>query len=234
MSMRRTTLLCHEYGDAALLVDLLEGGYEDRWAAAQRIGQALRDSPPPGFVDVVASFQNVFVCFDPLITDHADVRAAVEELAGHAADPPPSRRFDVPVVYGGEAGPDLDDVAAVCGQAADDIVSAHSGADWVVRFLASPAGAPMLDGPRLPVSIPRLATPRPRLLPGSVGVSGFQSIVYNGPSPGGWRIIGRSPAKLFDARQPPHVACRPGDRFRFVPIAAEDWTDWSRPLEEAP
>jgi allophanate hydrolase subunit 1 len=89
----------------------------------------------------------------------------------------------------------------------------------------------MLDGPRLARSIPRLASPRARLGAGSVGVSGFQSIIYNAPSPGGWRIIGRTPAVLFDLDRPPHVAYRPGDRLRFVPIASDDWESWRRPLE---
>jgi KipI family sensor histidine kinase inhibitor len=226
-------VVCHEYGDAALLVDLVADSYDDRWAAAQGIGQALRASPPTGLVDVVASYQNVFVAFDPLVTDHAAIVAVVEDLAGHPAEPAESRRFLVPVAYGGEAGPDLADVAELCGWSTDDVVAAHAGEDWVVRFVGSPVGAPMMDGPRLPLSIPRLATPRTRLVPGSVGVSGFQSIVYNAPSPGGWRVIGLTPARLFDLDRPPHVAYRSGDRFRFVPIDADDWDSWRRPLEVA-
>lgn len=234
MSTSRPPLLCQEYGDAALLVEVLAEGYELRWASAQQIGRVLRSATPVGLVDVVAGFQTVFVSFDPLLTDHPTVQAIVEEAAGRPLEQAESRRFRVPVVYGGEAGPDLDHVAGVCELSARDLVAAHSGDDWVVRLVGSPAGAPMMDGPRLPRSIPRLSSPRTRLHPGSVGVSGLQSMVYNAASPGGWRIIGRTPARLFDAQRPPHVAYRPGDRIRFVPIGAHEWDDWRRPLEEAP
>jgi KipI family sensor histidine kinase inhibitor len=191
-------LHCREYGDAGLLVDVLADDYERRWASTQSIGEALRGAPPAGVLDVVASFENVFVGFDPLLTDHAAIRVAVEALLDHPAERAVARRFVVPVVYGGEAGPDLESVATTMDLTAGEVVARHVSEDWVVRFVGSPVGAPMLDGPRMPRSVPRLAEPRVRVPPGSVAVSGFQSMIYNAPSPGGWRLIGRSPAVLFD------------------------------------
>jgi KipI family sensor histidine kinase inhibitor len=226
-------VVSHDYGDAGILVDLVADDYEQRWAAAQAVGQALRENPPPGFLDVVASYENVFVGFDPLVTDHAAIRAVVEEMLEHPGQRPAPRRFVVPVVYGGEHGPCLDDVAELVGLTPDEVVELHSSDEWVVRFVGSPVGAPMMDGPRLPRSVPRLATPSARMAPGSVAVSGFQSMVYNAPSPGGWRVVGRTPALMFDLATPPHVVYRPGDRFRFRAIDASAWDDWVRPLEEA-
>lgn len=225
-------VVCHEYGDAGILVDLTAEGYEERWAHAQLLGAALRHDPPPGFVDVVASYQNVFVSFDPLVTDHEAIREAVDRALHHLGERPEPRRFEVPVLYGGDAGPDLPDVADLCGLTGQQVVDLHTSEDWVVRFVGSPVGAPMMDGPRLPASIPRLARPRARLTPGSVAVSGHQSMVYNAPSPGGWRVIGLTPALLFDLDRPPHVAYRPGDRIRFVPIDADAWDDHRGPLRE--
>jgi KipI family sensor histidine kinase inhibitor len=220
----------HEYGDAGLLVDVLDDDYRTRWAATQAIGGALRESPPAGLVDVVASYQNVFVSFDPLVTDHAAIRTAVEALSRTEQGLAAARRFVVPVVYGGAFGPDLEAVAAVVGLSAEEVVARHTGQDWTVRFVGSPVGAPMLDGPRMPSSIPRLTEPRARVEAGSVAVSGFQSMVYNAPSPGGWQLIGRTPAALFDLAHPPHVPYRAGDLIRFTPISPGDWDHWRRPL----
>jgi len=231
MSRGSLQIACHLYGDAGLLVDLVAEEYEVRWSAAQAIGEALRSAPPAGFVDVVASYQNVFVSFDPLVTDHAAIQTVVEDVLNHGSERPKPRVFEIPVLYGGEAGVCLHDVARLCGLTPDEVIEVHAGGEWVVRFVGSPVGAPMMDGPRLPTSIPRLATPRARMEPGSVAVSGFQSIIYNAPSPGGWRVIGLSPAKLFDLAHPPHVAYRPGDRFRFRPISVDEWDDRRRPVQ---
>jgi allophanate hydrolase subunit 1 len=77
----------------------------------------------------------------------------------------------------------------------------------------------------LPAEVPRMRSPRTRIPPGSVAVSGRQSMIYPVPSPGGWRLLGRTPVTLFDLADPDLVTYRPGDRVRFVPIEADDWDD---------
>ena len=232
MSSSLARAISHVYGDSGLLVDLVADEYEARWLAAHMLSTVLRLNPPSGLVDVVASFQAVFVSFDPLVTDHDHVRAAVEQALDQESERPASRRFEVPVVYGGESGPCLEAVAYLCDLSPAEVLELHSAEDWVVRVVGSPAGAPLMDGPRFPRSIPRLVTPRARMEPGSVAVSGFQSIIYNAPSPGGWQVLGRSPAVLFDLTEPPHVPYRPGDRIRFRPISREAWDEWCRPLRQ--
>jgi KipI family sensor histidine kinase inhibitor len=224
----------HEYGDAGLLLDFAGGDYEARWLAAQSLGAALRAVRPTGFTDVVASFQSVFVSFDPLATDHVSMRSAMAQLLGQEPEPYVARRLTIPVVYGGEMGPDLDEVSRELGTDAESVVRLHVSADWVVRFVASPVGAPLMDGPRLPASVARSSEPRSRVEPGSVGVSGFQSIIYPAPSPGGWRLIGRTPATLFDLDRPPHVPYRPGDLVRFRRIEAAEWDGFRGPPAAQP
>jgi KipI family sensor histidine kinase inhibitor len=213
----------HEYGDAGLLLDFAAEDSEARWTAAQTLGAALREVRPPGFTDVVASFRTVFVSFDPLVTDHAALRSAVTDLLGREPEPRVVRRFAIPVVYGGAAGPDLEDLARELRTDAESVVRLHLTGDWVVRLVASPVGAPLMDGPRLSASIPRRTEPRAQVPPGSVGLSGFQSIIYPAASPGGWRLIGRTPATLFDLDHPPHVPYRPGDVVRFRRIEMAEW-----------
>jgi KipI family sensor histidine kinase inhibitor len=232
MTAPATRIEAHEYGDSGVLFDVVAPDYEERWLLTQAIGSGLRDEPPPGFIDVVASFQNVFVAFDPRITTHVAITAAVGRLAEVTPPRVPPRTFEVAVLYGEDAGPDLATVAKESGLTAAQVVEAHSAARWTVRFVGSPIGAPLLDGSQLPVSIPRLATPRQRVEPGSVGLSGRQCVIYNAASPGGWQLVGRTPNIMFDITTPPHVRYRPGDQFRFRPITAAEWEAWRVPPQE--
>ena len=219
-----------EYGDAALLVAVTTGSDDERWTAAQDLGRRLRDAHLPGLVDLVASYRDVVVFYDPLVTDATALSSAVRRLPGRPARSVPGHTFEIPVVYGGEHGPDLDAVAAELGMEPAAVVPVHSSADWVVRFRASPVGAPMMEGPRLPHRVRRLDAPRPRVPVGSVAISGYQSTIYPAPSPGGWRIIGRTPVQLFRVDHVSPVAHEPGDTFRFRPVRATEWTQWGGPL----
>jgi KipI family sensor histidine kinase inhibitor len=216
----------HVYGDAAVLVDVLGGDYESRWSLARALGAAVGATPHHGIVDAVASYQHVFVSFDPLITDHESVCALLSDLAARPYEPLAPRRLIVPVVYGADFGPDLANVARLLGTTEEAVIETHLSAGWTVRFVGSPLGAPLMDGPRLPGSVPRLTEPRTRVEPGSLALSGFQSIIYNAPSPGGWQVIGRTPSKLFDLSHSPHVPYRAGDSIRFRRIEPDEWDDW--------
>ncbi len=218
--MQSPTLDAVEYGDAGLL--LRPVGAASPWEWCRALAETARTDPPAGLVDVVAGFETVYLAFDPLITDHAAVLAWAETALTDRRPPEP-RRFEIPVVYGGPAGPDLDEVAAALGLAAAEVIALHTGADWTVRVIGSPLGAPLLVGPPLPADVPRLDSPRTLVVPGSVGLSGQQCIVYNGASPGGWRLIGRTPVRLFDTGLPSYVPYRPGDRLRFRAVPAEEW-----------
>lgn len=214
-------LTVHDYGDAALLVDVAGDDVEKDWARAQALGVALRRHP--GVTDVVATYHQVFVAYDPLTGDGSDIRSAVDELDKVRSPDHTPRRVVVPVVYGGRWGPDLDDVAALMGIGAQEVIDVHSGADWVIRFVGSPVGAPFLEGPRMPASVPRLAEPRTRVETGSVALSGCQSMIYNAPSPGGWQVIGRTPFHPFVLDRDPPLPYRAGDLIRFRPITEHDW-----------
>ncbi len=214
----------HDYGDAGLLVEP-EGDAEDQWATAQRLARSLVAAPPHGFVDVVASFRHAFVMFDPLVTDHAAVADAVHDRLAHLVEPRPARSFTIPVCYGGEHGPDLDDVARILELDPQQVVELHTAHPFLLRFVGSPVAAPFVEIPELPRDIARVASPRVRITPGSVGLSGRQSMIYPVPSPGGWRLIGRTPLRLFDLADPDVVPYRTGDRLRFVAIGADAWDE---------
>ncbi|MHA6310606.1 5-oxoprolinase subunit PxpB [Pantoea sp. S-LA4] len=130
---------------------------------------------------------------------------------------PASRQVDIPVIYGGEAGPDLAVVAEQASLSVSQVVELHSSSEYVVYFIGFQPGFPYLGGldPRL--HTPRRAEPRVSVPAGSVGIGGSQTGVYPLASPGGWQLIGQTPIALFDPLQQPPTLLRPGDTVRFVP-----------------
>lgn len=209
-----------ECGDSGLLVTFAGAEAADRREAARRLADHLEDVAPAGLVDVLASFDTVFVAFDPVRTDHAGMTGLVEaglRSPGRARTP---REVELEVAFGGEAGPDLDAVAEALGMTAADVVALVCEQPWTVRVLGSPLGAPLMDRADLPGRIPpvpRLTTPRTRLPANSLGLSGHQSIVYPFVSPGGWRLVGRVVDPVVVVGEEPRLAAGVLDRVRFRP-----------------
>ncbi|QDY41342.1 5-oxoprolinase subunit PxpB [Candidatus Pantoea soli] len=127
------------------------------------------------------------------------------------------RRVEIPVVYGGSAGPDLQVVAERAGLRAQQVVELHSSVDYVVYFIGFQPGFPYLGGLDERLHTPRRAEPRVSVPRGSVGIGGSQTGIYPLAAPGGWQLIGHTPLSLFDPHQQPPVLLRPGDTVRFVP-----------------
>ncbi|MDY4350317.1 5-oxoprolinase subunit PxpB [Pectobacterium brasiliense] len=127
------------------------------------------------------------------------------------------RDIDIPVVYGGEAGPDLADVAAHSGLSVSQVVEAHAAAQYVVYFLGFQPGFAYLGGLNEKLHMPRRAEPRLRVPAGSVGIGGAQTGIYPLATPGGWQLIGRTSLKLFTPQTMPPTLLRPGDNVRFLP-----------------
>lgn len=130
---------------------------------------------------------------------------------------PESRLVEIPVIYGGEYGPDLAVVAEHAALTPGQVVELHSSSDYVVFFIGFQPGFPYLGGLDQRLHTPRRAEPRVAVPAGSVGIGGSQTGVYPLASPGGWQLIGQTHTALFDPLQQPPTLLRPGDRVRFVP-----------------
>lgn len=212
-------------GDSAVVFSL--GNEADRTVSRQvrAIASRLRCNPPAGVGEVLAAFGNVALFFEPGLTPPpAEALAAVvaEAAAGPAAAARP-RVVEIPVLYGGEAGPDLPEVAAAAGLTPAAAVELHAGAEYFVRAIGFAPGFPYLGGLPPTLARPRRSTPRVRVPAGSVGIGGAQTGIYPHASPGGWNLIGRSPWRLFDPRETPPARLEVGDEVRFQPVAASDF-----------
>lgn len=189
--------------------------------------QRLRRRPPDGVLDLVPSLTSLLVVLDPTVVDPAaierGVRAALDEARGaptHASPSHPQRRWSLPLCTESEHAPDLRAVAAICGVSADAVVAALLAADHRVALLGNQPGLPYLTGLDSAIAPARLPHPRAAVAPGAVGVAIGMTCIYPRGGPGGWHIVGRTPARLLDARLEPPVLLAPGDAVRFTPVDA--------------
>ena len=209
-------------GESAVLVTL--GDVIDPALAARARAIAVAVEGEGSFGRPVSAYASVLVPFDPVAWSVAEatVRVAglVEAVRGESTERRAGRLVEVPVRYGGADGPDLEDVARIHGLRPRDVVEIHAGTEYEAFFLGFAPGFAYL-GP-LPASIvtPRLDVPRLRVPPGSVAIAGGQTAIYPTQTPGGWRLIGRTELRPWDVSRDPPALILPGDRVRFVPVAA--------------
>ena len=215
------------FGDAAVLVELGGPvGLETAWRV-QRVARAIEVAVAgqPGWGIAVPAATSVLVAVDPI---EPGVEAAVERLEAivAAAGPepalatePPTRRIEIPVRYGGPAGPDLAAVAERLGLAASAVIDLHASTTYHVLFLGFGPGFAYLGVVPPALVVPRRDEPRVRVPAGSVGLAGELTAVYPIESPGGWQLIGRTETVLWDPRRAEPAALAPGDAVRFVPGA---------------
>jgi KipI family sensor histidine kinase inhibitor len=223
-------------GDSAVRVTAIGGDAEHRWRAVHHLADVLVDANVPGLYGVVPTYESVLVEFDAVFVDHHDVAKVVSRVADELRHgdlrAPESTTFRVPVVYGGDYGPDLDFVADFLQIDPSEVIRLHCERAIPIRCLGAPAGSPMMDGPAFGLPIPRLRSPRTTAPAGAVSVAGTQAVIAPAASPGGWQIIGRTPLTLLDLERDPFVSYRPGDAIRFFPLEENQWADFAgRALE---
>jgi KipI family sensor histidine kinase inhibitor len=220
--------IVRRFGEAALLVELGDT------ARVHALDAALRADPPPATVATVPGIETLLVEFDPLATEGDRLADLVLERGRRMATPAmePGRHRSIPVNYGGEDGPDLDEIAGILGMTAEQVVAAHTGADLRVLIDGFAPGFAYLGDLPAALDVPRLATPRTRTPAGSVAVAGRMSGIYPADLPGGWRVIGRTSLTLFDPRRDPPAYLEPGDRVRFVSVEADELERRAGPAED--
>ena len=225
--------LVRRVGDAGLLIEFDAVIDPVVNARAVAVADALRRQHPPGVRDVVPTFRSVAVHFDPLTTDVSALEAAIRVAFAAGVDAAAGARHEIPVVYGGAEGPDLEPLATSLSLSPDVLVGLHAEPDYRVYMLGFLPGFAYLGvlNPRL--DCPRHRQPRLRVPPGSVGLAGRQTGVYPQESPGGWQLVGRTATRMFDPDRPGATLVAAGDTVRFV----RDHTPWPSPqpaLGEAP
>jgi inhibitor of KinA len=204
-------------GDQGALAYFADEGEALRFAAA------VRKHPEPWLVDVVQAYTSVAVFYQlgqATFSGIADRLRELERESTEACDDT-GQILQIPCCYGFEM--DLERVARHVGLTADDVVRLHSATEYTVYAIGFCPGFPYLGYlPEALAGVPRLETPRLRVEPGSVGLTGRQTGIYTEARPGGWNIIGRTPLELVNVRDG-YFPLRTGDRVRFVPIEDREY-----------
>jgi inhibitor of KinA len=222
-------------GDRAVIIQLGSSIDEDTHRLVRAVCDRLSAAPIPGMVEFVPAFASVAVHFDPMRVAPSRaaplagphnrmvdaLRATLADLRGEAL--PAARLIEIPVCYGGELGPDLDDVARVHEMSADDAVSTHTAGEYLVYMVGFMPGFAYLGGLSERIATPRRSVPRTHVPAGTVGIGGSQTGVYPLESPGGWNLIGRTPQRMFLPDKEPPTLLEMGDRVRFRAITRAEF-----------
>lgn len=216
-------------GDSAIAVEFgreIDLNINNQVAAMRTVIEAAIDEGKlKGIVELVPTYGSLLVVYDQLAVGYAGLIEQLKILAEGLEGVEISDRevVEIPVVYGGEYGPDLGIVAQLNSLSEDDVIKRHSEAEYPIYMLGFVAGFPYLGGMDKSIAAPRKQTPRLKIPAGSVGIAGQQTGIYSVESPGGWQIIGRTPLKLYDADGEKPILLRAGQSIRFKPITEAEY-----------
>ncbi len=208
----------HALGDSAWLFKAGGANTQQKLQLILRLIRLIERHPIPEITDVVSGMDSVAVHFDP---KHGET--VFEHLTSlHLEDVEPEggrtpETITVPMIYGGEHGPDLDDLAHARHLTPQEVIQIHSGTEYTVATIGFSPGFPYLAGLPTALNQPRIASPR-KVPAGSVGIAGNQTGIYPFDSQGGWNIIGRTDLQLFNPKREQPSLFKPGDRVRFEPV----------------
>jgi len=214
-------------GDRALCIELGDSISEATNRRVHGLAREIRGLGVPGILEVVPTYRSLVVYYDPLRISYADLTSRLGELEGttEEGETVAPRLVEIPTLYGGEYGPDIGDVAEHNGISEAEVIEIHAGTDYPIYMMGFLPGFPYLGGMSESIATPRLETPRSAIPAGSVAIAGRQTGIYPIESPGGWRIIGRTPISLFDPGREPPVEIEPGDYLRFVRVDESEYAD---------
>ena len=183
--------------------------------------ERIKELQLEGIIELVPTYCALLVEYDAMLYSYSEICNIIEPTLEEGMTNTTNELVtvvEVPTVYGGEFGPDLSFVASHNHLSEDEVISIHSGTDYLVYMLGFIPGFTYLGGMDSRIATPRLSSPRTLIPAGSVGIAGEQTGTYPSDSPGGWQIIGRTPVTMYDMSKAQAALLKAGDYVRYVPI----------------
>jgi len=221
-------------GDSALVMELGNSISPQINRRIREIVHLLEREAIDGVVEWISTYRSITLIYDPVkigYSELVDRLKKIEKQRGNVAFPPPVIT-EIPTVYGGEYGPDIQFVAEHNGLSVEEVIRIHSSTNYLIYMLGFTPGFVYLGGMSEKIVSPRLKTPREKISAGSVGIAAKQTGIYPIDSPGGWQLIGRTPVKLFDPGREQPVLLKAGNYLRFIPVSFEKYRKIEEEIKE--
>lgn len=218
---------CCPVGDQGVLIQFKREISEETNDKVLAFADSLKKEKIKGVIEWVPSFHTLMVYYNPLEISYDELTSRMKQLDLSVKGKREEKKIHhIPVLYGGEVGPDLPFVAKYNGLTEEEVIHLHSNTVYRIYMVGFVPGFPYLGGLNPLIHTPRLNTPRLKVPGGSVGIAGEQTGIYPMTTPGGWRIIGHSPLPLFqieNEQQPTRLQA--GEYVKFIPITKEEYHD---------
>ncbi len=187
--------------------------------------QLMKEQHIEGVVDVIPAFCSLLVNYDPRVISYENLKKRLTLLLKMETKTGEQRKrvYEIPVCYGGEYGPDLENIAKHAGLTQEEVIQIHSSRDYLIYMLGFLPGFCYLGGLDERIHTPRLANPRIKIHAGSVGIGGSQTGIYPLDSPGGWQLMGMTPVKTYDPLREKPILVEAGDYIRFRPVDEDEY-----------
>ncbi len=221
-------------GDSSVLIEFGTEISPQINAKITAIVHLMKEQHIEGVVDIIPAFSSLLVNYDPRVISYAKIKKRLEKLLKLEVKEIEAgvKIIEIPVCYGGEYGPDLDNIAKLAGLTPQEVVDMHCSKDYLIYMLGFLPGFSYLGGLDERIHTPRLANPRIRIPAGSVGIGGSQTGIYPLDSPGGWQLLGMTPVKTYDPQRDEPILFEAGDYIRFVPVTEEQFNEIKEQVEQ--
>ena len=215
-------------GDSALVIEFGNEISVDINKKIRKMMDDIKKENIDGIVELVPTYCSLLINYDVLKIDYNTLVEKLKTFLNNnleTAEGEEVTLVEIPTLYNDEVGPDLSYVAEHNKISKEEVIKIHTGTDYLVYMLGFMPGFTYLGGMSEKIATPRLESPRLQIYPGSVGIAGKQTGMYPSMSPGGWRIIGRTPLKLYNPNSETPVYISSGDYIRYVSISEEEYND---------
>ncbi|MDP0507314.1 MAG: 5-oxoprolinase subunit PxpB [Fusobacterium sp. JB019] len=213
-------------GDSSLVIELGNEIFPIINFKLKKITEFLDNANIKGIKDLLPTYRSIIVYYNPLIVSFEEIKEIVEincNFEHENTENIEKEIVEIPVVYGGEYGPDLENIAAHNNLTTEEVIKIHTSGEYLVYMLGFTPGFPYLGGMDKKIATPRLKEPRTKIPAGSVGIAGEQTGVYPIESPGGWQLLGRSPLDFFNPNSEKPFLLKAGQYIKFVAITEEEY-----------